>query len=166
MFGFGRNRSISHSTGEAYRTCAVARGAVRFAFPDGWIVRGTGASVVVTNAPPPDDTEAIEVSVLELPPDLGADLTLEQMVRQASARHSAGSPPETHSVRRDGVEIVWTEKISRDGERAVVVRQAWCRGSGVHAVVCYGFPEGASTGQEQRWAHLLDSLVLGGPAPE
>lgn len=125
----------------------------------------TGGSVIVADAEPPGETRSIEVSALDLPPLSATGLTLAQFVQRAARTdQSGGAPPELRELRRDGLEIVWSERTHASVTPPITVRTAWCYGSGVYAVFAYGFRSDDRAASEAIWDVLLDSIELG-PAP-
>jgi hypothetical protein len=168
MIGFGgKRRPASEGSATPARAvrCAVGRGRLRFAHPAGWVVRRTDVSLILTDAEPPAETCAIEVSILDLPPLESAGLTLAQLVARSDPGRGDGGPPaDLRPMRRGGVEIVWTDKVFADQTPPLVVRRAWCYGDGVYAVFCYGFRQHGSPAEEAVWTNLLESIEIG-PAP-
>src|SRR6185436_12830067 len=65
------------------RIFVADRGAVRFEFPEGWLVRPDSDSIKFYDKTPPDDDCVLAFSYLRLPPADWSSLSLSVLVEQA-----------------------------------------------------------------------------------
>ena len=157
------------------------RGAVRFDYPESWVITPSETSIKFHNKKPPDDDCVLEVTVFQLSPQIDwSALPLASLLRQATAGEDGPAPdgPVVEDI-RDDLELVWTEQRSMDPEldREAVHRTCLARTRNTRAVSSQGvvysvrpdvqalmtlafWPEDQSW-VDPAWQEVLRSLQLG-----
>jgi hypothetical protein len=164
VYPLGENHAWKAKPG--YKIFVADRGAVRFDFPQDWIVLPGSDSIKFHDRTPPDDTCVLQVSVIHLP--AGVDwsaLPLTQLVIAAlkGDDQNASSRGEIVQARRRDLEYAWIERRRLDpGEnREAVGRLCLARGSNIQALITFDYwPEDAGRFGPV-WDEVLRSLRLG-----
>ena len=151
-----------------YTIFVADRGAVRFDFPEDWVVIVDDEGVRLHDRQPPDDNCRIQLSIFYLPPEIDfSDLTIASMLTQALDHddddgHRISRSPTAH-VLRPGLEIVWSEvqRIDPNERREARSRHLIARGGGVQPLITLDYwPEDAPR-FEPVWDELVRTLRLG-----
>lgn len=151
-----------------YTIFVADRGAVRFDFPETWVVVPGDDGIVLHDTQPPDDNCRLQLSVFRLAPGLDwGTLPLASMLDQSLAGGDddddvLSRSPIAH-VLRPGLEIVWTEIRRTDPEEHREARSRHLLGCGadVSTLITLDYwPEDALQ-FEPVWDELLRSLRLG-----
>lgn len=149
-----------------YTIFVADRGAVRFDFPESWVVVTDEEGVRLHDAQPPDDNCRLQLSVFRLAAGIDwGGLPLASMLDQSLDRDDPGTlscSPIAH-VLRPGLEIVWTEVRRTDPveKREARSRHLFAGGGDVSTLITLDYwPEDASR-FEPVWDEVLRSLRLG-----
>ncbi len=94
-----------------HRICVIGRGAVRFDFPQAWLMESDATSVKFYDAAPPDDNCRLEASYNLIPPIDWSGLPLEQLLKDVveGDHREIVSKGEVIGLRRPDLRLVWTE---------------------------------------------------------
>ena len=148
-----------------YCICVLDRGAVRFDFPVGWIVKHTPDSVRIHDREPPDDNCVLAVSHLRLPPIDWSGLPLRELVAAAVSNEDREILERKDIIerRRGDLELAWVETryIEARERREALSRVCIGRGSGVQCLITFDLWADDAAGLEPVWNEVLGSLVLG-----
>jgi len=146
-------------------------GAVRFEYPEKWIVEpGENGAICFYERTPPDHHAILQMSVWEFqgPQVDWTTLPLEPLFVQATTGPSPDprtllSSAPLKTVLRPGLEAVWREQLMFDHEdqKEVVCRQCLARGRNVTTLLTYDFYADEAARLEPVWTDVLTSLVLG-----
>ena len=148
------------------RIFVADRGAVRFQFPDSWVVSPDPDSVKIRDKPYPDDDCVLAVSYLRLPRMDWSSLPLSSLVEVATQGderpiHYWGNVVEAS---RGGLDIAWREMRFTDpeGQQDARSRLALARQGGIQALITFEFWESDSERRERVWDLVLETLELDG----
>ena len=149
----------------SHSICVLDRGAVRFDFPESWIVKHHPDSIKIHDGEPPDDNCVLAVSYLRLPPIDWSGLPLRELVTVAASggdREILERKDIVEEPRAD-LELAWIEirYIDSQEKRPAVSRIAIGRGSGIQCLVTFDFWADQAARFEAVWKEALRSLVLG-----
>src|SRR5919199_982170 len=141
------------------------RGAVRFDYPQEWVVEPGEKSVKFYDVAPPDDNCRLEVSFMRLPPIDWSGLPLQQLVEVAvkGDERNPIAEEEMRYVKRADLELAWTEITFIDPVEKREARSRICvgRGSNIQPLITLDFwPEDAER-VNPVWDEVLRSLELG-----
>lgn len=154
-----------------YKVCVIARGDLRFEYPESWVAVPGPTSIKLYDKPHPDDDMVLEVSCIRTPPvDWGKFPPLEDVLLNGLREHGRLLPAD--SVRRvdiPGLHLVWTEYDDTDANtgKPVIWRQAQCHpgpvysGPGLLGVLTFGFYQDHFERADPVWEHLLPTIVMG-----
>lgn len=158
-------KSHSWKSKPGYRIFVADRGAVRFDFPQDWILKPASDCIKLHDVEPPDDTCTLAVSYIRLPPIDWSGLPLSQLVRTVveDDEREVLSKGEVVEVKRPDLEISWAEVCFIDpGEnREAFSRICLGRGSGIQSLITFDFWPEDRTRLEPVWDEVLASLQLG-----
>ena len=152
-----------------YKIFVADRGAVRFDFPEGWVVVPGKDAIALHDRPPPDDDVVLKVSVMRLPPVKGGwgQLPLELLVREATRNDSRGaSGGETvTNLRRGDLELAWTELhfIDPNEKRPALSRCCLARARNIQPLITMDFWESDREKFSPAWDEVLRTLQVGVP---
>ena len=149
-----------------YRIFVMDRGAVRFEFPEQWVVRPDPDSVKLHDREPPDDDCTIAVSYHRLPPGAAEALPIAEMVRAAIAGDERGTTwQEIVESHRFDMSIAWREGSFRDQRSggAAITRLCLARRRSLQALITIDLWESDRSRVIPVWDHLLASLELDEP---
>lgn len=142
----------------------MGRGAVRFDFPQGWIMKPGTPSFKFYDGAPPDDDIRLEVSYNQLPPvdwsELPLSDLLESVVTDDHRRLVALGG--IKRVRRDNLRLVWRETSFTDPVEKREARSRICIGigTGVQCLITMEYwPEDAGRATPV-WDEALRTLQL------
>lgn len=145
------------------------RGAVRFDFPEGWVVVPSDDAIEFHDRMPPDDDCTIKLSVMRLPPVEGGwgKLPLERLVREVvrdDSRGATGGEAVT-VVRRDDLELAWTERrfIDPNENRPALSRCCLARARNIQPLITMDFWEADREKFAPVWDEVLRSLQVAVP---
>ncbi|MDP9365957.1 MAG: hypothetical protein M3Q10_17350 [Chloroflexota bacterium] len=149
-----------------YTIFVADRGAVRFDFPEAWVIVTDEEGIKLHDVQPPDDNCRLQLSVFRFPAGLnwtGVPLAsmLEQSVDKDNEDRISRSP--IAHVLRPGLEIVWTEvrRIDPGEKREARSRHLFAGGADVATLITLDYwPEDAPR-FEPVWDEVLRSLRLG-----
>ena len=147
------------------KICVIDRGAVRFDYPQEWIVIPGERSVRLHDNEPPSDNSRLEVSYLRLPPIDWGGLSLATLVE-------AGMPGEERSiqtrgpiteVRRGDLELAWREFGFVDSAANREARSRICiaRRSNLQCLITFDFWATDLPSCDPVWDTVLATLELG-----
>ncbi len=147
------------------RVFVADRGAVRFDFPQDWVVRPDPDSIKFHDAEPPDDNCTLAVSFLRLPPVDFSGLPVAQLIPVAMQGDKRGIlfQSDIKTVKRADLELAWIEAwfIDPREQRQAYTRLCIARGAGIQALItCEFWPEDRAR-IDPVWDDVLDSLRLG-----
>ena len=149
-----------------YKIFVADRGAVRFDFPEDWVLVTDADGVKLHDKPPPDDSCRLQLSVFYLPRGIDwSELPPAKLLADALAardRDVISQTPIAH-VLRSGLEIVWTEVrwIDPNEQREARSRHLLARADNIQPFITFDFwPEDAKRLQPV-WKELLRSLRVG-----
>lgn len=147
------------------RIFVADRGAVRFDFPRGWVIKLNGASVCLYDREPPDDDCRLEVSFTRLPPIDWSGLAVEQLLKTATEDDTrpVESRADVVSARRGALRLAWTEMSFRD---PVENRPAFSRalvglGNNVQCLITFDFWADDARRLAPVWDEVVRTLELG-----
>lgn len=154
------------------RIFVADRGAVRFDYPESWLVMPGERSIKFHDRKPPDDNCTLEITVFYLPD--GVDWSalplrtlLEQLLdgddeRPGLGREGRGEIVET---RRGRVEVAWVQTEWTDeceGQpRRARARTCLARWSNIQPILTFSYWVDDAPRFEPVFADILDTLVLG-----
>jgi hypothetical protein len=149
-----------------YKIFVADRGAVRFDFPEDWVVVPGDDSIKLLDRPEPDDACALQVSVMHLRRDVDwSGLSLAALLAQVTAKSEQVilSRGEVREMRRGDLEIAWTETrfIDPGERREACTRYCLARRAAIQPLITLAFwPEDAGR-LGPVWAEVLRSLRVG-----
>ena len=150
-----------------YNVFIADRGAVRFNFPEHWLVIPGEDSIKFHDRKPPDDDCVLQVSVMRLPPIQGGwgQLPLEQLVRQIPDRDKRGvtGVGDVVTANRAGVEIAWVEVkfIDPNEKRPALSRACLARANNVQPLITMDFWESDLEKFGPVWDEVIRTLSVG-----
>jgi hypothetical protein len=99
-----------------YQICVMGRGAVRFDFPQTWVMEPDTVSFKFYDRVPPDDDIRLEASYNWIPPVNWSRFLLAQLLDSIVTDDYRGldATGEIESVERDGLRLVWRETSFED----------------------------------------------------
>lgn len=148
-----------------YRICVIGKGAVRFDFPQEWIMEPDAASVKFYDGAPPNDNCRLEVSYNQIPPIDWSGFPLAQLLENVVAddHRAPVSQGTIINVKRHDLRLVWTEFSFMDPAEK---REAYSRvciglGANVQCLITLDYwPEDAKR-VIPVWDEVLRTLKLG-----
>jgi hypothetical protein len=148
-----------------YKVFVADRGAVRFNFPQGWVVVPASDCIELYDKQPPEDDCRLAVSYLRLPPLDWSGLPLAELITTAAEgdRRKLLSRSDIVSVPRPDLELAWTEVRFMDSQenREACSRLAIARGANLQALITFDFWVDEASGLEPVWSEVLRSVELG-----
>ena len=150
---------------DGYQIFVADRGAVRFNFPEGWIIVPTSDSIHLYDRRPPHDDCRLAVSFLRLKPIDWSGLPLSHLVKAAmhSDERMVLLRGEVQTVPREDLEVAWAEIrfLDPQAHREAASRYCLGRGFNLQSLITFDFwPEDAAR-LEPVWEEVLRSLELG-----
>ncbi len=146
------------------------RGAVRFDFPQSWVVIPDSDSIKLHDKPPPDDNCVVAVSYIRLPPIDWSGLPLRELVETATQGderpiHTRGP---IHETRRADLEIAWQEMgfVDPQCQREAISRLCIARWGRVQALITSEFWADEAAKWSKVWELVLDTLQLDTPVED
>lgn len=148
-----------------HRIFVADRGAVRFDFPDHWIMKMGTVSVSFHDAEPPADDCRLEVSFNRLPPADWDAFPLPRLLEEALAcdPRPISSRGETVQLLRRGLRVAWTELGFTD---PVEHREAFSRvlvglGNNVQCLITFDYWADDAPRMTPAWDEVVRTLELG-----
>ena len=152
-----------------YNVFVADRGALAFEFPATWVVIPTDDAIAMHDRKPPDDDVVLKVSVMRLPPIQGGwgGLPLEALVREVVRHDSRGATggDDIRTVRRDDVDIAWTEVefIDPKEKRPALSRTCLARARNIQPLITMDFWKDDFGKFAPVWDVIIQSLRVGVP---
>ena len=152
-----------------YKIFVADRGAVRFDFPESWVVIPGEDSIKFHDKTPPDDDCTLQLSVMRLPPQVDwSGLPLSFLVSEATTgdRRDIFERGEVHTEQRHGRELAWVEVRFRDptqGGREAHSRTCLARSGNVQPLITFDFWADDAERLAPVWDAVLDSLRVNVP---
>ena len=151
-----------------YQIFVAERGAVRFDFPQGWVIKPEAGPIKLHDREPPDDTCVLQMSLFRTPPGIDwTELPLAPLLAGAMKDDPDDGDViergEIQHVKRSDLEYAWRETRHTDPNEHREARSRSClaRGSDIHVLLTLDFwPEDAER-LEPVWNEVLRSLRLG-----
>ena len=141
------------------------RGAIRFDYPEDWVVIPDDDSIKFYDRHPPDDDCCLAISYMRLPPVDLSGLPVSAMLKVAMEGDSRPiySRSDIHEVRREDLELAWVELAFVDPLQQRDCRSRMClgRGSDIQPLITMEFWEDDRERCAPVWDDVLDSLQLG-----
>jgi hypothetical protein len=143
-----------------YKIFVADRGAVRFDFPDDWLIVPDEDSIKFHDKQPPDDDCTLAVSVMHLPPADWSKLPLGDLRRPVISRG------EVVDVKRTDLDLAWAEVRFNDpglDDRPARSRTALARASNIQPLITFDFWEDDAPRLGKVWDEILRSLRVAEP---
>ncbi len=147
------------------RIFVADRGAVRFDFPRGWVIKFNESSVSLHDKEPPDDDCRLEVSYTRLPPVDWSGLPVERLLDTAiesDARPVESRAPSV-SLMRGELRLAWTELAFRDPaeNRPAFSRVLVGLGNNIQCLITFDFWADDALRLAPAWDEVVRTLELG-----
>jgi hypothetical protein len=148
-----------------YAILVLDKGAVRFDFPQDWLVSNEDGTVVIQDGRPPDDNSVLKVSVFHTPPidwsGLPLGRALEECTQGISEKELERKP--TVESQRPDQEVAWLETrfVDPKENREAFSRVCLARGPGVHCLISFVYWADQAGQYTPVWDEMLRTLVLG-----
>jgi hypothetical protein len=142
------------------------RGALRFDYPQDWVMIPGENSFHFHDRQPPDDDIHMEVSLIRLPPADWSGLPLRNLITAAidGDERDIRSRGEVQEARNGDVELAWTESIFIDknnGGRGAHSRLCLARSENLQPLITMDFWTEDTARAADVWNTVLESLELG-----
>ena len=148
-----------------YQVFVADRGAVRFNFPQKWVVEPGADCIALCDRKPPKDDCRLAVSYLRLPPLDWSGLPLAELITTTveDDRRNVLARGEIITVPREGVELAWTEIRFLDlpANREAFSRLALARGSNLQALITFDYWAEDAQRLAPVWDEVMRSVELG-----
>lgn len=148
-----------------YRIFVADRGAVRFDFPQDWVLVPGPKSIKFHDREPPDDNCVLEVTIMRLPPIDWSGLPLTRLVQEIveGDERPIISKGQIHEEQRPDLEIAWTEIVFTDPQEHREARSRIClaRGSNIQPLITLDFWAEDAVWLSAVWDEVIHSLELG-----
>lgn len=148
-----------------YKIFVGDRGALRFNYPDDWVVQPGPDSINFHDVEPPDDNCRLACSYIRLPPIDWSDLPLSEMIKVATngdERELTLTGGIINADRPD-LEISWADFrfIDSNEKRPAFNRICIARGSNIQALITLDYWEEDEARLVPVWKEVIRSLELG-----
>lgn len=140
------------------------RGALRFDYPEAWVVQPDGNTICFFDREPPDDDSRLTVSMMRLPPLDWSGLRIDAMLADAVPGGGRdGVPGPIHVTRRGDLELAWRELRFVDDEspRDAYTRTCIARSGEWQGLLTFDFWVDDVDRCDTAWQIVLDTLELG-----
>ncbi len=150
-----------------YNVFVADRGAVRFDFPQDWIIEpGENGSIKFLDKPSPDDNCTLQFSVFYLPPEIDwSGLPLSRLIQEVDKDESRTilSKGEIVEANRPGLEIAWVESRFMDPNEArpAYSRLGLARGENITVLLTFAYWSEDAPKFRPVWDAVFDSMILG-----
>ena len=152
-----------------YKIFVADRGAVRFDFPEDWLViPEESGTIKFHDKPPPDDDCTLAMTVMYLPPGDWSGLTLETLIEQVveSDRRGITDRGPIHPGKRLDLNLAWIEVRFEDetqDNRKARSRTCLARADNVQPLITFDFWEDDAAKFGPVWDEILRSLRVAEP---
>ena len=152
-----------------YNVFVADRGAVRFDFPEDWlIVPDENGTIKFHDRQPPDDDCTLAMSVMYLPPGDWSRVTLAMLVEQvvASDRRTLTERGPVQKGTRSDLDLAWVEVRFNDetqGDRPARSRTCLARAENVQPLITFDFWESDAAKFGPAWDEILRTLRVAEP---
>ncbi len=150
-----------------YKIFVADRGAVRFDFPEDWVVVPDPDSIKFHDKQPPDDDCTLAVSVMTLPPGDWSGLKLSLLVSKLVEKDTRGATlrGKVIEVKRTDLELAWAEVefIDPNEKRPARSRTCLARASNVQPLITFDFWVDDAPRLGKIWDEILRSLRVAEP---
>lgn len=150
-----------------YKIFVADRGAVRFDFPEDWVVIPGDDSIKFHDKQPPDDDCTLAMSVMRLPPGDWSGLKLAFLVEKLVEKDSRGATlrGQVHDVHRTDLDLAWAEVefIDPNEKRPARSRTCLARASNVQPLITFDFWEDQAPVLGKIWDEILRTLRVAEP---
>jgi hypothetical protein len=149
------------------RIFVADRGALRFDYPQDWVVVPGENSINFHDRQPPDDDIHLEVSILRLPPVDLTGLPVRDMIPAALAGDTRDitSQGEIQEMRDGDLEVAWVESVFMDHQegkdREARSRLCLARRGNIQPIITMEFWPEDTERACAAWDNVLGSLELG-----
>lgn len=149
-----------------FKIFVADRGAVRFDFPEDWVVIPTDDAIGFHDKKPPDDDCTLKLSVLRLPPEVDwSGLPLSRLVREIVDHDTRNviDRQELVEVKRGDLEICWAEVRFIDPNECRVAHSRSClaRARNIQPLITFDYWADDTERCEPAWDEVLRSLRVG-----
>jgi hypothetical protein len=151
---------------EGYKIFVADRGAVRFDFPENWVVvPSDSGSIKFHDRQPPDDDCTLELSVMYLPDEVDwSGLALATLVEQVTSQDTRKvlSRGRARVDKRDRLELAWIEIrfLDPNENREAYSRTCLARFSNIQPLITFDFWKDQAPKLVPVWDEVIRSLVL------
>ncbi len=146
------------------KVLVLERGAVRFDFPQEWVVQPTDDSLHLYDKQPPDDNCRLAVSYMRVPDIDWSGLPISTLVEEAGRADPREplSRGEIQEERRAGIEFGWRENRFEDATEKREACSLFClaRRGGVQALITFDFWAADRERSLRIWRTVLNTLEL------
>lgn len=150
-----------------YKIFVADRGAVRFDFPDDWVVIPDADSIKFHDKQPPDDDCTLAMSVMRLPPGDWSGLKLSTLIAKLVEDDRRGSTlrGKIVDVHRTDLDLAWGEVTFIDPNEKRPARSRTClaRASNVQPLITFDFWEDQAPKLGKIWDEILRTLRVAEP---
>ena len=150
-----------------YKIFVANRGAVRFDFPQDWVIHPDAQSIKLHDREPPDDDCRLEVSFNLLPPIDWSGLPLPQLLRDSLKGDERDLVPvgEVVNINRRDLRLAWAEYSFTDPieNRPAYTRVLLGIGGNVQCLITFDFWADDAPRLAPVWDEVVRSLKLGVP---
>jgi hypothetical protein len=151
-----------------YKIFVADRGAVRFDFPDEWVVVPGSDSIKFHDKEPPDDDCTLALSVKRLPPPVDWSLMkLPEVIKMLIEEDTRGVTlrGEIIDIHRTDLDLAWAEVgfIDPNEKRPARSRTCLARASNVMPLITFDFWEDQAPKLGKIWDEILRSLRVAEP---
>lgn len=148
-----------------YRIFVADQGAVRFNFPQDWVVEPDSDSTKFYDGEPPNDDCRLACSYMRLPAIDWSGLPLSELIQAAVKGDPRALVPTGKPVHliREGVELAWAEFrfIDPNERREAFTRVCIGRGSNIQTLITLDFWTEDAARLSEVWDEVMRSLQLG-----
>ena len=150
-----------------YKIFVADRGAVRFDFPEDWLIIPGDDSIKFHDKQPPDDDCTLAMSVIRLPPGDWSGLKLSFLVGKIveDDPRDATLVGEVVDVHRTDLDLAWAEVsfIDPNEKRPARSRTCLARASNVQTLITFDYWEDHAPQLVPIWDEILSSLRVAEP---
>lgn len=148
----------------------LGRGAVRFDYPEDWVVTPASDSIEIHDKEPPDDDCRLAVSYLQIPAIDWKGLPLSYLVEQSNLRdpRPIASRGEILETRRGEMDLAWRELRFVDPTEQREACSLFCMGRKGHVQALLTFDFWATDAERclSVWSTVLKTLELDEPVAD
>ncbi len=142
------------------------RGAVKFEYPESWVVIPGEDSIKFHDRQPPDDDCTLQLSVFHLPPEVDwSGLSLALLVGELVKKDTRDvlDRGEVVEVRRPNLDLAWAEVrfLDPNEKREAFSRTCLARAGTIQPLLTFDYWAADADRCVPAWDEILDSLRLG-----